>query len=84
MATGRALRPVVSGSNSATVWHRVPLPDLRLLLGYGNYYAIHGSPYMSTHILIENTLVQHKMAENSHMALCCQNQVSKGTNQRPL
>ena len=37
---------------------------------------------MSAHILMENTLVQHKMAKNSRMALCCQNRVSKGTNQR--
>ena len=59
-----------------------PLPGLRLLLGYRNYYAIHGSPYTSAHVLIENTLVQHKMAKNSRMALCCQNRVSKGTNQR--
>ena len=36
---------------------------------------------MSAHVLIENTLVQHKMAKNSRMALCWQNQVSKGTNQ---
>ena len=36
---------------------------LRLLLGYCNYYAIHTSPYMSTHVLIENTLVQHRMAK---------------------
>ena len=59
-----------------------PLPGLRLLLGYRNYYAIHGSPYTSAHVLIENTLVQHKMAKNSRMVLCCQNRVSKGTNQR--
>ena len=59
-----------------------PLPGLRLLLGYCNYYAIHGSPYTSAHVLIENTLVQHKMAKNSHMALCCQNRESKGTAQR--
>ena len=44
-----------------------PLPGLRLLLGYHNYYAIHGSPYTSAHALIENTLVQHKMAKNSSM-----------------
>ena len=50
-----------------------------LFLGYHNYYAIHGSPYTSAHVLIENTLVQHKMAKNSRMALCCQNRVSKGT-----
>ena len=52
-----------------------PLPGLRLLLGYRNYYAIHGSPYTSAHVLIENTftLVQHKMAKNFRMALCCQN-----------
>ena len=56
-----------------------PLPGLRLLLGYRNYYTIHGSPYTSAHILIENTLVQHKMAKNLRMALCCQNRVSKGT-----
>ena len=77
----RALRPVASGSNG-TMRHIVaPLPGLRLLLGYSNYYAIRGSPYTSAHVLIENTLVQHKMAKNSHMALCCQNRVSKGTNQ---
>ena len=58
-----------------------PLLGLRLLLGYHNYYAIHGSLYTSAHVLIENTLVQHKMAKNSHMALCCQNRVSKGTGQ---
>ena len=60
------------------------LPGLRLLLGYRNYYAIHvhGSPYTSAHVLIETTLVQHKMAKNLRMALCCQNQVSKGTGQR--
>ena len=60
----------------------VPLPGLRLLLGYHNYYGIHGCQYTSAHVLIENTLVQHKMAKNSRMALCCQNRVSKGTNQR--
>ena len=47
-----------------------PLPGLRLLLGYRNYYAIHGSPYMSAHVLIENTLVQYKMAKNSRVAHC--------------
>ena len=57
------------------------LPRLRLLLGYHNYYAIHGIPYTSAHVIIENTLGQHKMAKNSRMALCCQNRVSKGTNQ---
>ena len=86
MATGysqatvcSALRPVVSSSNGATVWRCYQV--LRLLLGYRNYYAIHGSPYMSAYVLIENTLVQHKMAKNSRMALCYQNRVSKGTNQ---
>ena len=64
-----------------TVPHRAPLLGLRLLLGYRYDYAIHGSPYMSAHILIENSLVQHKMTKNSCMALCCQNRVSKGTNQ---
>ena len=59
-----------------------PLPGLRLSLGYRNYYAIHGSLYTSAHVLIENTLVQHKMAKNSRMALCCQNRVSKGTGRR--
>ena len=34
---------------------------------------------MSAHVLIENTLVQHKMAKSSRMVLCCQNRVSKGT-----
>ena len=59
----------------------VLLPGLCLLLGYHYVYTIHGSPYTSAHVLIENTLVQHKIAKNSRMALCCQNQVSKGTNQ---
>ena len=59
-----------------------PLLGLCLLLRYRYDYAIHGSLYTSTHILIENTLVQHKMAKNSCMALCCQNRVSKGANQR--
>ena len=59
----------------------VLLPGLCLLLGYHDYYARHGSLYTSTHVLIENTLVQHKMAKNLCMALCCQNRVSKGTNQ---
>ena len=59
-----------------------PLPGLHLLLGYHNYYAIHGSPYTPTHVLIENTLLQYKMAKNLYMALCCQNRVSKGTGRR--
>ena len=66
-------------------WQAVTAPlcgTFCLLLGYRNYYAIHGSPYTSAHGLIENTLVQHKMAQNSGMALCCKNGVSKGTNQR--
>ena len=86
MATGyshatacSALRPVVSSSNGATQWRRYRV--LRLLLGYRNYYAICISPYTSAYVLIENTLVQHKMAKNSRMVLCYQNQVSKGTNQ---
>ena len=74
---GSALRPVVSQCHAV-----VPLPGLCLPLGYRYDYAIHGSPYTSAHVLIENTLVQHKMANNSHMAFCCQNRVSKGTNQR--
>ena len=73
---GSALRLVVSGSNGHCA---APLPGIRLLLGYLNYCAIHESPYTSAHVLIENTLVQHKMAKNSCMALCCQNRVSKGT-----
>ena len=36
---------------------------------------------MPAHVLIENTLVQRKMAKKSHKALCCLNRVSKGTNQ---
>ena len=59
----------------------VLLPGLSLLVGYRYDYAIHGSLYTSAHVLIENTLVQHKMAKNSRMALCCQNQVSKSINQ---
>ena len=58
-----------------------PLLGLHLLLEYHNYYAIYGSLYTSTNNLIEDTLVQHKMAKNSCMALCCQNGVSKCTNQ---
>ena len=81
MATGYSfdsgLRLVVSQ------YHYVaPLPGFCLLLGYCFDDGIHGSPYTSAHVLIENTLVQHKMAKNSRMALCCQNRVSKGTNQR--
>ena len=53
------------------------LLGLRLLLGYRNYTQ---KSIMSAHILIENTLVEHKMAKNSRMSLCCQNRVSKGTN----
>ena len=51
------------------------LLGLCLLLGY---------PYtqVNIHQYTENTLVQHKMANNSRMALCCQNQKSKGTGQR--
>ena len=58
-----------------------PLQGLHLFPGYRYDYAIHGSLYTSAHILIENTLVQHKMAKNLCMVLCCQNRVSKGTNQ---
>ena len=60
--------------------HRVPLLGLCLLLGYRYDYAIHGSPYMFAHVQIENTLVHHK-TDNSRIALCYQNRVSKGTNQ---
>ena len=35
----------------------------------------------TAYVLIENTLVQHKMAKNSSMALCYQNRASKGVNQ---
>ena len=72
---GSAMRPVVTWRH-----YVAPLPGLRLLLGYRYDYAIHGNT--SAHVLIENTLLQHKMAKNLRMALCCQNQVSKGTNQR--
>ena len=37
--------------------------------------------HTSAHVLIENTLVQHKMSKNLRMVLCCQNRVSKGTKQ---
>ena len=33
---------------------------------------------MSVHVLIKNTLVQHKMVKNLHMALCSQNQEYRG------
>ena len=33
--------------------------------------------HLCPHVPIENTLVQHKMAKNSRMVLCCQNRVSK-------
>ena len=39
---------------------------LHLLLGYNNYYIIHGGLHMSAHILIKNSLVQHK---NEHVVL---------------
>ena len=68
------MRPVVFNSNGATVW-----APLCLLLGYRNYYAIHRSLYTPAHVLIENTLVLHKMTKNSRMVLCCQNRGSKGT-----
>ena len=76
----QCIEAVVSSSNGATrLRGSVTLPSL---LGYRNYYALHGSPYTSAHVLIENTLhIQHKMAKNSRMALCSQNRVSKGTNQ---
>ena len=76
-----ALRPVASGSNGATV---APLPSLRLLLAYRNYYTIHGSPYTSAHVLIEKKNLKISIVQNgqdSRMVLCCQNRVSKGTNQ---
>ena len=73
---GSALRLVVSCSNSATQHCVALLLGLRLLLGYHNYYSIHRNLYMSAHVLIENTLVQHKIVKNSCMALCCWNQVS--------
>ena len=65
-------------SHSAAV---VLLLGLHLLLGYHYDYALHGCPYTSTHVLIENTLVKYKIAKNLRMALCCQNRVSKCTNQ---
>ena len=37
-----------------------------------------GGLYTSAHVLIENTLVQHKMVKNLCMALCCQNQEYRG------
>ena len=52
------------------------LPGLHLLLGYRNYYAIHGSPYTSAHVLIENTLAKWP---RTCAWRCCQNRVSKGT-----
>ena len=73
------LSPVCSNS-ATTVWHRYRV--YHLLLGYHNYYTTQGSPYTSAHVQIENTLIQHKMPKNSHMVLCCQNRVCKGTNQR--
>ena len=77
LATGySALRLVVSRRHTVT-----PLLGLHLLLGYHYDYAIHRSPYTSARVLIENILIQHKMAKNLRMALCCQNRVSKGTNQ---
>ena len=70
-------------SEAVVSWRHcmAPLLGLCLLLGYRYDYAIHGSPYTSTHVLFENTLVQHKTTKNSRMALCCQNRVFKGTNQ---
>ena len=60
----------------------INVPGLCLLLGYRNYYAIHGRPYTFIHVLIKNKLVQHKMANNSHMVWCCQNRECKGTGRR--
>ena len=78
---GYRLQPCYSLQCIEAVTDRMaPLLGLRLLLGYHNYYTIHGSPYRSAHVLFENTLGQHKMAKNSCMT-CCQNRLSKCTNQ---
>ena len=37
------------------------------------YYTMHERLHMAAHVLIENTLVQQKMAKNSLVELCCQN-----------
>ena len=71
---GSVLRPVVTAPLS-------PLLGLCLLLGYRNCYTTHRSLYTSAYVLIENTLVHHKMAKNLCMALYCQNRESKGTGQ---
>ena len=44
-----------------------PLPGLHLLLDTIMITPYTESPYTSVHVLIENTLVQHKMAKNSRM-----------------
>ena len=46
---GNALRPVVSRRHCVVL----SSSGLHLLLGYRYDYAIHGSPYMSAHVLIE-------------------------------
>ena len=70
----QCLRPFVSRRHCLA-----PLPGLRLLLGYRFDYTIHGIPYTSAHVLIENTLVPHKMAKNSRMVLTVV--LPEGTNQ---
>ena len=83
---GSALRPV--GSALRPVGSVTAQPLCGALTGFLFvarvlfYYAIHGGPYTSTHVPIENTLVQHKMVKNSCMALCCQNQEFRGTGWR--
>ena len=46
---------------------------------YRKYLRVSAISADAVHVLIENTLVQHKMAKNSRMALCCQNRESKST-----
>ena len=59
---------ISTAQNGQELAHGVVLPKLSV-------------QYTSVYVLIENTLVQHKMAKNLHMVLCYQNRVSKGTNQ---
>ena len=61
----------------------MPLPGLRLLLGYCNYSTIHRSPYMSANVLIENTCKYSTKWPRTRAWHCvAKNRESKGTGQR--
>ena len=68
-------------SHGATVW---PVTEFTFVARISLWlrHTWKSALCVCTHPIIENTLVQHKMAKNLHITLCCQNQESKGTNQR--